>query len=510
MNPLLPALSRTTAGICKGLLIFAIVLLPTAVEAKTVRLSLADAIAAALAHNEDIKESYRRISAAEASAMVAEGAYDLNVFSTAKYGRFTSLTQSDYPPANLSNAAKGYLRTDTGLRQRVPTGGSLSTYYTYSNERMLGAFNQRHRADKNYLTVEFAQSLLKGIGDKEFRGAISSALLAVQDSEEGRSLVISQISLEVIRAYWILEMTYSNLAVSKKVLGMAQEVLRRERVRFNEGISQGVDVDRADMAVKQREYTVLQYERDVAVAQERLQVLINHPEYTGATQIVPSSPPNTVVVPLPNEQKSYETALNSRYELKQLAILMKQLDIEYDINANKLLPTLDVNAGFTTSNGNDNLRAAENFKDTDDKGTWFVGATFSYPLQNREARGQRDRTSQLIRIAKDRLNKTQRAINAEIKEALHNLVLAREGIPVAKSAYEAARQTVSGEVKRFEMGGVNNRDLLASHDALGREEINYHTAIVNYNIAMAEYHYSCSQLLDRWQIVVGKNSAHMR
>ncbi|MCL1939743.1 MAG: TolC family protein [Desulfovibrionaceae bacterium] len=519
MRPLPFLLPKKLIGALCGLLFFGLAIFPASAPAKVIaetssakflRMTLAEAIATALEHNEDIKESYRRISAAEAAVMTAEGAYDVNVFNTSRYGRFDSLTTADYAPTAVTNAARGYLRTDTGFRQRIPTGGSLSTYYTYSHERMLGAFNQRRRADKNYLTVELAQSLLKGIGDKEARGAIQNAVLAVQDSEEGRSMVVSQVVLEVIRAYWMLEMAHNNLQVSKKTLGMAQEVLRREGVRFNQGISQGVDVDRAGMAVKQREYTMLQYERDVAVAQEHLLLLINYPGYSRGTVILPSSSPNKSMAPLPDEQQSFTTALSNRYELKQLAILLKQLDIEYDVNSNKLLPVLDVSGGYTTSNGNDHLRSAENFKDTSNKGSWFVGATFAFPLQNREARGARDRTSQIIRIAHERLSKTRRSVETEIRDALHNLVLAKHGIPVAQSAYEKARKTMNGEMERFEMGGVNNRDLLASHDALGREEINLHAAIVNYNVTLAEYNYACALLIEKCQIAVGHNSARMR
>lgn len=482
----------------------------SAARAENARLTLVEAISIALQRNEDIQESFRRISAAEASVMSAKGAYDLTAFNTTRYGRFNSLDAGDYSPTDLTNASKSYLRADTGLRQRVPTGGTLSAYYTATNERLLGTYGLRKDRNTRYLTVELAQSLLKGIGDKEARGAIKNALLAVQDSQEGRNLVISQVVMDVIRSYWVLAVAQNNLKVSRQILGMAQEVLRRESVRSDQGISQGVDVDRARLAVNQRQYTMLQYERDVAVAQEQLVMLINYPGYSAGTRIEPASPPNSRVKALPDEQQSFEKALNSRYELKQLSIMLKQLHIEYDVNTNKLLPVLDLNGGFTSSNGNDYLRSAENFKDTDDQGSWFVGVTFSYPLQNREARGARERSRQLIRIAEDRVSKTRRRVETDVKDALHNLVLARQGIPVAKSALEAARQTVRGEVKRFEMGGITNRDLLSSHDALGREEINYYTAIINYNVALAEYQHACAQLLDKCDIVVDKDSAHTR
>ena len=478
-------------------------------RAKEVRLSLAEAIGLALEHNEDIHESFRRISAAEAAAMAAKGVNDLNAFSSARYGSYNSLSQGDYAAYDVTNAAKSYLRTDTGLKQRTPTGGSISAYHTYSNERRLGAFNQRGKHDKSYVTLELVQSLLKGIGDKENKGAIENALLTVKDSEEGKNLIISQVVLGVIRAYWMLETAQHNLTVSKKVLEMAHEVHRREIVRFEQGISQGVDVDRALMAVRQREYAMLQYTRDVGVAQEQLAMLINYPQYNQSTAFLPTSSPPNSVVKLPDAQQSFALALKNRYELKQLAILLKQLDIEYDINTNKLLPVLDVNGGYTFSNGNDYLRGAENFKDTKEQGSWFVGASFMYPLQNREARGNVRKTKQLIRIAGDRIDKTRRSVETDVRDSLHNLVLAKDGIPVAQSAYDAARQTMSGEIKRFEMGGVNNRDLLASHDALAREEINYHAAVVGYSVAKAEYNYACALLLTQYGITVGKDSARI-
>ena len=474
------------------------------------RLSLARAIGIALAHNEDVQESFHRISASEASAMVARGAYDLNVFSSGQYGRFSSLDTSDYSISQLSNAASSYGRIDTGLKQHIATGGSLSVYNTYSHERRLGVNSQPRNLDKSYVTIELAQSLLKNIGDKEYQGAIEKAVLAVQDSKEARDLVISQVVLAVIRAYWTLDNASNNITVARQVLEMAREVYQREGVRHDQGLSQGVDMQRAQQAVKQREYTLLQYERDMAVAQEQLALLLNYPEYGRATQIIPTSMPNPDVAPLPDEKSSFATALKNRFELKQLAILLKQLNIEYDVNHNKLLPTLDANVGATTSNGNDYLKGADNFSDTAEEPSWFVGLSFSYPLQNREAKGNLTKAEELIKISNNRISKTERSIKTELRDVLHNLALAESGIPVARAARDAALRTKQGEEMRFELGSVNNRDLLSSQDSLGREEINLYSAIVNYNIALAQYNYACALLLDKCSINVTEHGASIQ
>lgn len=473
-----------------------------------IKLSLMEALRVALKHNEDVKESFNRVAASEADALASRGPYDLNVFSTYSMGRFSRLTTADYPYEN--NAARSYTRMDTGLRQRVPTGGTVSTYYTHSDERMLGYAGGRRRLYKDYVTVEFVQSLLRGFGDVAERGAIATALLTVQDSREARNIIVSQVVLDVVRAYWELELLGKSLTISKQCLNMAEEVLRRENVRFAQGLSQGVDVDRATVAVKQREYTILQYERDIKVAQERLMLLLNHPDYRPGMSIRVTSTPKDSLTKLPRLEDSQKTATSNRYELKQLAILLKQLDIEYDINTNKLLPNLDLSGGITTSNAVDQLRAAENFKDTDDKWSWYTGVTFSFPLENREARGARQKTEQLMNIANERVSKTSRTVQSEVRDTIHNLSLAMDGIPVAKSAYVSAVQTMQGEMKRFEMLQANNRDLLASQDSVAREEINYYRAVIDYNVALSAYSYACGKLLERYGVRVSDEDVQIK
>ncbi len=478
--------------------------------AEQVRLTLTNAINTALQNNEDIEESFHRIAAARAGVMSSEGAYDLTAFAESRYSAFSQLDASAYKSGSLANPTVNYFRTDVGLSQRIATGATLRTFYTYSHETRLGHAGQDRHFNKSYLTVELAQSLLKGIGDKEARGAIKNAMLAVDDSLEGRSLAVSQITLAVIRAYWSLAIAQNNLKIGKRILRMAEEVLRREHVRYKEGISQGVDVERANLAVKQRRYTTIQYERDAKTAKDYLLLLMNSPKYTFQTDILPITPPIKSGISVPNEATAMTRALAERYEIKQAAIVLKQLNIEYDVNQNKLLPQLDLVLGGTTNSGNDYLRAAEGFSDTDQRPSGYVGLTFSFPLQNREARGNFDRTKRLISIAHAQLEKTRRSIATEVKGVLYNFVMAKQGIPVAQQAYNLARSVVSGERSRFEMGGINNRDLLASHDALGREEMNYFVAYVNYNVALAEYRFACATMLEKYNIHVTEQGASIR
>jgi len=174
------------------------------------------------------------------------------------------------------------------------------------------------------------------------------------------------------------------------------------------------------------------------------------------------------------------------------------------------LPNLDLALGYTTTHGNNVLRSADYFKDTRRHGSWYVGLSLSFPLQNRAALGEKARNTELLRVAGERLSLTQRGILAEVQETISNLELAHAGIPVAWHALESARETVKGEEERFNIrGGIGNRDLLASHDALGHTEITWQTAVAHYHIALAEHQFARAALLDRYRIRIGPRGVDM-
>lgn len=471
------------------------------------RLSLSKAIELALEHNPEVQESFEQVGAAESRVTKARGAYDLNLFSSAKYGQFNSLGVEDYPYPN--NAVRSSTTGEVGVRQRIPTGAMLSTYYTRIETDKLGVVGGASYQQYEYLTTELTQSLLKGFGDKEQQGAIEKALLSVDDSKEARRLVITSVVSRVLHEYWVLKLARYNVKVAQNTLEMAEELLRREKVRFAQGISQGVDVDRASSAREGRLATLQEYERDVRVMEERLLQLLNTWQEARQSGIEPATEPKKQVDGLPNVEDALVQAAATREELKQLAILLRQLGIEYDINTNKLLPSVDVSLQYRTSNGVDYLRGAEDFKDTDEQGSWFTGVSVSYPLQNREARGERDLTKKLMRVAEERVEKTKTGIVTEVRESMANLQLAERNIPVTFQAYEASLRTMKGEMERFEMSQSNNRDLLAAQDLLGRDDMLHYKSIIDYNLSLISFQAACGTLLDHYHVEIDGNHAFL-
>ncbi|MFI3272028.1 MAG: TolC family protein [Pseudomonadota bacterium] len=499
---------RTMAKIAtSSVLCTVLVGMPLLAQAEIQKLTLIDALKMTLENNESIQESHEQIKASEGQLTSSKGQYDLTAFASHQYGAFNSLSASDYTSEN--NAAESYSATEVGLRQRIPTGSMLSVYYTNQQSNNLGLAGGAAYTGYDFVTFELTQSLLKGIGDKEQQGLIEKAALSVKDSKEARRLKLTTVLSDVVREYWLLALAKRYLETSKEVLAMAEEVLRREKVRYGQGLSLGVDVDRAQTASEQRRLSVIEHERDIRIIEERLLLLLHAHDDFGHAEIVPVTAPKDIVAELPSLDASLNEAQASRSELKQMAFLLAQLGIDYNIAENNILPSLDLTLQYRTHNAVDFMQSAEDFNDTDAQGSWYGGITFSMPLQNREALGAKEYTSRMIRVAKNRLSLTQRTINTEVREAVIQLKVSKSAIPIAKRAMDASLVTMKGEMARFKEFQANNRDLLASQDALAANQMLYFKSIIDYNLTLLSYRVACGTFLENYQVIIDEDSARI-
>lgn len=472
-----------------------------AVNAKP--LSISQAITLALEHNQEIANANYQVSAAQAGVQGAEGHYDTTLFGSDKYAAYTHLTADDYPVA--MNYAKDYNRADAGVRQRFNTGSVLSMYYT--NERT-GKISAPNYSDKpshlDYVTFELTQSLLKGLGDKEGRGAIEKAKLAAQNSREGYVASTNQFVANLIQEYWVLCLAKQNVKAADSSYQMAKELLQRDKKRLASGLAQESDISRAEAAMLARQYTLDQYKRDVLVMEDRIKQLLNTPDLPQGEEvrIAPTDKPQSQAMGVPATKQAVDTALAQRSEIRQVKNMLTQAGIEIGIAENNTLPTLDLSLGYRVNGSTDELENADNYSRVKGKDGLEAGLSFSYPIQNNTAESALSQAQIQRQIANELVSKTEGAVRNDVLQALHNLDLAEAAIPTTRQAYEASQQTVKGELQRFELMQVSNRDLLAAQDTLTRDELTYNKAVVDYNIARAQYQAAIGALLNDYHVDV--------
>ncbi|OEU71365.1 MAG: hypothetical protein BA863_06195 [Desulfovibrio sp. S3730MH75] len=463
-------------------------------------LTLEDAIRITVLHNEDIAVGQNRVDVYDADALSAEAPYDTSLFYNGGYSRWNDLSEKDY--ASPANPAKDYVTHEAGVRQHFYTGSEVTLSYSDKQTENLGLVGSPSSYSRDYASILVTQHLLEGIADAEQQGNLEKAKLKIDESKEGLRQTAMGVINNLIQQYWFFVQSRLYVDIAQDTLNLAEEVLRRERQREKSGLVKMVDVYRAEAAVEERRYTLLEFKRNSEVAQDRLKMVMNSPVFNAnwSVQVRPSTSLGEIVIPIADQNKAVAEAFKSRPELRQLDILMQQLGIDIDINDNKLLPDLDLSFEYRTETAVNALRSAEDFQDTPEQGSLGVGLFFSIPIQNSEAEGAVKRSTALLRIAKKQNDKARNGITVEIRRAIHNLDLARRGISVTRRAVKKSEETAMAERRLFELKQISNRDLLTAQDELGRNKMNYVRSMVDGKIAVASYDYARGILLDTYKV----------
>jgi hypothetical protein len=169
---------------------------PTEAATPPVRLSLLDAIHYSIEGNQDIRVVAYTPQQAREEVASAEAVYDPSVFAEGSYRRQPDLTTS---VDNIAMEDTGLAQA--GVRQPLPTGGSLSAYLETRYEDFVDADVKRRYRNIFAPTVELRQPLLKNIGSQKEKTAIQVANLQAGISEEEFRQKVTEIATKVSRVY---------------------------------------------------------------------------------------------------------------------------------------------------------------------------------------------------------------------------------------------------------------------------------------------------------------------
>lgn len=231
---------------------------PSAVGSDTLRLSRAQAIAKALAHNPQIEVAAAQLKQAEARHVTATSIPDPSV--TASY---------DQQP--------GFFRSATGGQKNVGVG----------------------------LVVPFPDKL-------RLRGSV--AVADVRSARSFYALVRQQIAAQTSEAYDSLLVAQVHHTDLLEAQTLARDFLRRTEARFQAGTAARLDVIRATVAVAQAGTDLLANSRDLQNAASSLERLM------GVTIGGPVAPTDSLAVPppLPPLDRLLAAALGARPEVSSV------------------------------------------------------------------------------------------------------------------------------------------------------------------------------------------------
>ena len=403
------------------------------------------------------------------------------------------------------------------LTQQLPTGGNIQ----------VGLGNSKSDTNQSYQTINpyytsrlsfvFNQPLLRNFGPLVSRREILVAANNLEISRSQLEVSVLETIYQVQQAYWNLYAAIENLKVKQQSLGLARDLLTKNRKEVEVGTIAPLEVLNAEATVAAREADILAAEASINRFSETLQGLI---EPAGGPSPVPADRPEFKPVTVSLDE-ALGTAMAKRPELQQYRTDIQSREIEFRIARNQLLPQLDLALSYWSPgiSGDRILYLDDNpltgvvigkVKSGSGKAVkdalkflynnWSIGLTVSVPLGDvigkaRAAGARLDYERSLAQL------KTQeQKIFLEVSDAVRSLETDAKRIEAYRVARELAEKRLEAETKKLDVGLTTNYFVLTYQEALSTARSQEIQAMVDYNLSLARFEKAVGTSLEKRNI----------
>lgn len=445
----------------------------------------------------------------EAQVVAARAVFDWVFFTNAQWDSTDAPQTVPFVggvPVGIGARESQSVGYETGIRKRMTSGGTLaiSQGQTYSDDKSTGTRLSPDPSNRAFLDVTLSQPLLRGFGSTvalaEVRLAENTERRAVH---EYKATLITTVT-EAERAYWELAQAYRELQIRQRLLqrGIETRDVLASRRQFDVKPAEFSD---AVATVERRRADVIQAENVLRQRSDRLKLLINDDELTVGNETLLLPADEALEQPVKfSLLDAVSTALQNRPEVQQALLSIDDASIRQSVADNARLPQL--NMAFQSRFQGLDESAGDAYQDVSEARfvDFLLGAQFEQPIGNREAEAQ------YRRLQLERMQSTieyrgvvQRVV-LDVKTALRNVSTNWQLIEQNRASRLAASENLRTLLVQEQTVQSLTPDFLdlkfRRQESLAQAEIAELTALINYNIALADYHRSTGTALERNRI----------
>ena len=249
----------------------------------------------------------------------------------------------------------------------------------------------------------------------------------------------------------------------------------------------------------------MRYDAAVRNAEARINLLVNDPHLYGSdhVELIPIQYPH-LQYPYIGVRDSLITALHNRPEVDQSLQQIKAASVREQVAQKDLLPVLDAVLSVYAMGLEGDSRMGQAFVDqfTTGEPGYTTGLQFEVPLGNRLAKARLLKRQLECQQFSLQLKQTVAVLVEEVEIAVRNV---DASFHEAQSQY-LAMQAADTEIRYLEarwrllpsedqVAGIMLEDLLAAQERYGNAEFNFATALVAYNISLANWNRATGVLL---------------
>lgn len=408
-------------------------------------LTLEQAVAAALKHNEELTAANAQVDAAQAGLSEARAAFLPKVTLSESYVR------SDNPLMVLGAKLNQEIVTPADFAPDVLNGPDPMTNYTTRVEAVQPLFNGGRSA----------------LGVKQAR-------LGLDAADQRRERVRQETVFSVIKAYYGVLLARESHAVATRSLETSEANVRLADARYRAGAVLQSDLLRAKVQLAEVQEMVTRTRNGITLANANLAFAMGVPqttEFEAQEMLVPHR--------IEGELESrLEQALNERPDLAAVGLQRRQAETGVTQARTAYLPSLNV-IGQADWNSADFAG--------DDAKSWAVMAVFQWNLFDGLATRARVRSalasSEQMRALEAR---TRSAVQLQVRQAFYTVLASLDRIAATSSSVQEAEEGLRIVQKRYEAGMTTFVDVLGAETALIRARTGALQALYDNNVSYAE------------------------
>jgi len=491
------------------------------------RLSLREAVAAALENNPGIAVERLGPEFARAEVDRVNGVFDPTLQATGTIQRSATPASSVLQGAQVLRQRDNVF--DVSVEKLLRTGGTFTiagdSRETDTNSHFTGLRPQYVPA----VTFTLSQPLLKNFG-------IDLTILLVRSAEANSSVAYYQylaravgVVRQVVEAYWGIVEAKENLKVEEDGLKLAQTLVRENEARVRAGTLPQYAVMEAQADAASREGRVIAAENALTVASDTLRLLLqSNPEHAFLPRpIEPTDAPEVRDVAV-DEAELFVNAVERRPEVVQARYDVENRKILAKVKRNNLLPGLDLQARYglnglsgrgvpqvdpatgqtvTSPFAGDYGRSLERLK-SNDFNSYSAGLSLTLPLGNTTAEAEYVQSQIDVRRGELAYRQLVATVTLEARKAVADVRSNSKRITATRLARELAQENLEQQHKRYDVGLATTKDILDFQQRLTAARAAEIQALIDYNVSLAALRQAEGTLLAQFDVVVDALPPH--
>ena len=360
-----------------------------------------------------------------------------------------------------------------GASRILPTGGRVSIDGTSTT---VGDGGPGGHSQTSEASVSLSQPLLRDAGYESSHEALTQAernvVYAIRDFE----LFREDFTIDVLRDYYSLVRQIREIENAEANLTSREFLKKQSEALFDVGEATEADKLRAEREYLRAQNDLLTLREGYDLAVDRFKIRLGLP--TTFPLVIRPEEPTFAALDI-DLRKAVEAALHNRIDLLTSKDQLEDAERNVRVVGNRLLPDLELSAGYAISAPASRTPGQQNFKDD----AYTLGLTLEIPFERTSERNSfrralidLDRARRSHDLAKD-------GVILEVRNSIRRLRRGASSLDIRQREVDAAERELRAAQFRFDEGEADNRNVTDAQNALLRAKNSYISDLVEYEQA---------------------------